>query len=117
MKPHRRVDATGARLSVGDAVRIIGVPDLSGMSQSGRRESLPIFRYLVGKYKQVLAFDQFGCVELSFVIRSKAHRPVNHTVWLEPFLVRRRQSRSNPSLQPTRYGGLCPPPRAAELKR
>jgi hypothetical protein len=98
----------GSRLSVGDIVRIIGVPNLSGMSQCGRRESLPVFRYLVGKYKRVMAFDQFGCVELSFVIRLKAHRPGNHTVWLEPFLVRRRQSRPNPSLHPTCYSGLRP---------
>lgn len=94
MKRYRRVDVTGSRLRIGDSVRIIGVPDLVGMSQSSRRESLPVFRYLVGKYKRIQGFDQFGCVELSFIIRSKTNRrSVSHGIWLEPFLVRKRQPR------------------------
>jgi hypothetical protein len=30
---------------------------------------------------------------------------------------RRHRARPNPSLHPTRYGWLCQPPRAGELKR
>ena len=94
MKPHARLDATGARLKVGDVVRVVGIPDLKGMTRSGVRETLPVFRYLVGKYKRVGAFDSRGCVELSFSIRGIANGSVIHTVWLEPFLVRIRRRRS-----------------------
>ena len=110
MKRHRRVDAKGAALQVGDCVRIVATPDLSGMPIRGQRESLPVFKYLVGKYKIVRGFDEFGCVELSFVVRRSAPVAVNHTVWLEPYLVRKRRARPNPSFQRTALA-------AAELRR
>jgi hypothetical protein len=105
MKRHRRIDAEGAALRVGDFVRIVATPDLSGMPVRGQRESLPVFKYLIGKYKAIRRFDKYGCVELSFVIRSGAAVAGIHTVWLEPYLVRKRQARPNPSFQRTAFGG------------
>ena len=73
-------------------VRIIGVPDLSRMNRQDRAECKPVFTYLVGKYKPVEAFNQYGFAELNFVIRHGARRGF-HTVWIEPFLLRVRKFR------------------------
>ncbi|MEX2607833.1 MAG: hypothetical protein WD708_10850 [Kiritimatiellia bacterium] len=53
-------DVKGNYLKVGDTVRIIGVPDLSGMTPECLQESLPIFEYLVGKYKKIVGFNTIG---------------------------------------------------------
>jgi len=89
MRKYAKADVREQRLREGDVVRIVGVPDLSGMSRVARRESEPVFAYLVGKYKRIGAFDQFGCAELNFLIRNGPHRGY-HTVWVEPFLLRAR---------------------------
>src|SRR5262245_24993351 len=86
---HARVDAKGRRLRQGDIVRVVGAPDLSPMSQPGRRESEPVFAHIVGTYKKIDAFDKYGCAELNFSIRDGKHRGL-HTVWIEPFLLRIR---------------------------
>jgi hypothetical protein len=38
-----RKDVAGKRFKVGDIVRIVGVPDLTGMSADCLSESLPVF--------------------------------------------------------------------------
>jgi hypothetical protein len=43
-------DVTGKPIRIGDVVRVIDVPDLSGMSAHCRAESLPVFQHLVGTY-------------------------------------------------------------------
>jgi hypothetical protein len=85
-------DATGERLEVGDTVRIIGVPDLSGMSSACLAESLPVFQHLVGKYKRVREFDEHGLVWLGFGIRQGPHVGL-HSVGIEPWLLKRRRAR------------------------
>jgi len=45
MKRLARKDVTGKRIRIGDIVRIIGVPDLSGMSLECRAESLPVLEH------------------------------------------------------------------------
>src|SRR3989344_2778501 len=99
MKPHLPNDVAGAPLQVGEIVRVIGVPDLSGMSTHAQHESRPVFEHLVGKYKSICGFNEFGMVELSFVIRGK---PIQHTtrcglslIWGErgSLLLTRRSSR------------------------
>jgi hypothetical protein len=89
---HRPLDATGHPIRVGDPVRVVGVPDLSGMSRAGLEESLPIFRYLLGKYKRVAEFDRNGLACLSFRIREGRHRGL-HSVYIEPGLLRVRRGR------------------------
>jgi hypothetical protein len=82
------IDAIGKKIQIGDVVRVIGAPDLKGMHPSTRRESLPVFQYLVGKYKRVVGFN-YGLIELSFRIRKGKHKGF-HSVWIEPELLRVR---------------------------
>lgn len=86
MEPHEPVDRNGQRLRVGDKVRIIGVPDLSGMAAKYRTQSLPVFEHLVGCYKMIGGSDRFGCAEFTFAIVKGNFRGY-HTVWIEPFLL------------------------------
>ena len=67
-------------------MRIVGVPDLAGTRRGSRRESLPVFRHLVGKYKRVAGFNDLNEVEIFFSIRKGRHRGL-HFVWIEPYLV------------------------------
>jgi hypothetical protein len=86
MTPHELVDRNGKNLRVGDKVRIVGVPDLSGMAAKQRAQSLPVFEHLVGSYKTIEGFDQFGCAGFTFAI-NKGQFCGYHTVWIEPFLL------------------------------
>ena len=87
-------DANGEAIRIGDMVRVVGVPDLSGMSLECRAESLPVFEHLVGKYKQVQEFDEFGHAWLRFKILKGPHSGF-HSVGIEPYLLKvRRVSRS-----------------------
>ena len=85
-------DATGECLKIGDTVRIIGVPDLSGMSPACRAESLPVFQHLVGKYKRVEEFDEHGLAWLRFRIRKGSHAGLQ-SIGIEPWLLKRRRAR------------------------
>ena len=49
-QPHPPIDVTGAPLLAGDRVRVVGVPDLSGMSPAERAESLPVFPRTTGLF-------------------------------------------------------------------
>ena len=82
-------DCTGKKIYAGDLVRIVEHPDLSGMPLRTRRESEPVFRYLRGKYKKILSFSENGLAEIEFRIR-KGKLSGLHTVWLEPYLLRRK---------------------------
>ena len=94
MKRLPRRDVSGKRLRAGDIVRIVGVPDLSGMSEDCRAESLPVFEHLVGTYKRVEEFDAFGLAWLRFQIRNGPHSGY-HSVGIEPQLLKlRRVARS-----------------------
>jgi hypothetical protein len=88
----RDITGSGSRLRVGDVVRIVGVPDLSTMAPEVRTESLPVFTFLVGKYKRISEFDEYGHVGIWFLIRKGRHKG-RHWVALEPYLVRLRKSR------------------------
>ena len=93
MKRQTNKDVTGKPIKVGDIVRIVGVPDLNGMSAACRAESLPVFKYLVGKYKQVYEVDEYGFAWVSFKIRQGSSAGF-HTVGIEPHLLRVRRPRS-----------------------
>jgi hypothetical protein len=83
-------DRDGARLRKGDVVRIIGVPDLSGMGADCIAESRPVFEYLVHKYKKIRGFDELGCAEIEFRIPQEGSH-CGHTVWIEPFLLKKKR--------------------------
>lgn len=91
MAPLPRSDRAGRLLTEGDRVRIVGVPDLAGMSSEGRSETEPVFRYLVGKYKTVRGFDAGGRAELIFRFPSRTDQL--HIVAIEPALLRKRRPR------------------------
>ncbi len=100
MKVQKHRDVLGGRIRVGDVVRVIGAPDLAGMSPECRAESLPVFEYLIGKYKRVLEFDDWGMAWLSFKIRKGPHAGL-HSVGIEPYLLRvRRAVKVKPSSGP-----------------
>lgn len=73
-------------------MRVVGVPDLAGMAPRQRSESLAVFEYLVGKYKSVKGFNQFGLAELTFSIPKGPGRGW-HFVAIEPALLRVRRLR------------------------
>ncbi len=87
-----RKDVAGVRLCVGDTIRVVGVPELTGMSPECLAESLPVFRHLVGRYKRVIEFDEHGLAWLSFRILKGPHAG-RHFVGIEPWLLRRRRAR------------------------
>lgn len=80
------IDARGRQILAGSRVRVVGVPDLTGMQQRERRKSEAVFRHIMGTCKRVSGFDQYGCAEIFFAIRSGASRGL-HSVALEPFLL------------------------------
>jgi hypothetical protein len=98
-------DTDGYELVVGDIVRIIGVPDLSGMAPGCLEESLSLFEYLVGKYKKIIGFNTTGGVppHAEFDFRMKVGDSwESHWVCIEPELLRKKQSqKSNLTLDRT----------------
>jgi hypothetical protein len=67
-------------------VRVIGVPDLGTMPKEAREESAPVFEYLVGKYKRIASFNQFGLAEFQVSINA-THLRGWHIVAIEPRLL------------------------------
>lgn len=92
MLNHIRRDAKGELLKMGDMIRVIGAPDLCGMSEDRQTESLPVFQYLVGKYKRIKKFDEHGFAWLYFEIRKGANSGL-HFVAIEPYLLKIHQPR------------------------
>jgi hypothetical protein len=95
MEPPRPCDRDGHPLRRGDVVRVVGVPDLAGVPPAGRRESLPVFRHLLGTYRTIAGFDAHGFAELFFAIR-RGPRRGRHWVAIEPWLLRKRLPRRRP---------------------
>ena len=86
-----RKDAEGRQLSVGDTVRIVGVPDVSSWTREQKSFSLPVFEYLVGKYKKISDFNQVGMAEIEFKMK-EAGEWIHHTVWIEPDLLKLKRA-------------------------
>jgi len=84
--PHSPVDAKGQNLQAGDLVRVLAIPDLTGMSPECVSESKPVFEHIVGKRKRIEEFDESGCVWIRFAIRSGKFRGT-HSVAVEPHLL------------------------------
>ena len=92
-KPYPPLDCTGTKLGVGDRVRVVGQPDLSGMAPASKRESEPVFARLVGTYRRISDFDEHGHAELVCELRGGPEAGL-HWVWLEPWLVRKHRPRA-----------------------
>jgi hypothetical protein len=93
MKAHKRLDVTGQTLEVGDLVRVVGIPDLSGMHPESQRSSLRVFRHIVGRYYRIDEFDEYGFAWLYLRIRRGPQRGL-HIVAVEPLLLRKRRKRA-----------------------
>lgn len=77
----RRKDCKGQNISIGDLVRVVGVPDLSRLSDRIRKESEPVFCHLKGKYKRIRSFNDIGWAEeIEFRIRQGKLAGL-YTVW------------------------------------
>ncbi|RDZ26572.1 hypothetical protein [Lysobacter silvisoli] len=87
------LDCQGSTIRAGDSVRVIGVPDLSGMAQPYREQSLRVFQHIVGSYKTVAEIDEDGQVWLRFGIR-KGPLSGWHSLGIELHLLRLRRSRT-----------------------
>jgi hypothetical protein len=79
-------------LRVGDIVRVIGLPDLAGWTADGVRCSRPVFRHIVGTYRRIADFDEYGHAELRVRIRQGGSRGF-HQLWIEPWLLAKRKRR------------------------
>ena len=83
-----RLDRDGRRLKPGDRVRVLEVPDLSGMAKRPQAETARVFKHLLGTYKRIGSFDNLGFARISFRISSGALKG-RHEVGIEPHLLRR----------------------------
>jgi hypothetical protein len=92
-------DAAGETIRRGDVVRVIGVPDLKGMSAAGLRESRPIFKHVLGTYRKIHGFDPYGFAEIFLKIRKGLHSGW-HGIVIEPHLLKRKRTQPNVSVQP-----------------
>ena len=81
-------DVDGQTVRKGDVVRVLGIPDLSGMRDRYRRETEAVFRHILGTKKKVEGFDHLGCAILVFGITSGPHAG-SHSVAIEPHLIRK----------------------------
>lgn len=81
-------DRNGRDIIPGDRVRVMGVPDLTGMAPQQLKESSAVFRYLVGRYETVTSIDERGNAQLMFGIAGGKLRGW-HSVMIEPFLLNR----------------------------
>jgi hypothetical protein len=88
MKQSTAKDRNGRDIVSGDKVRVTGIPDLSGMSSAHIRESLAVFRHLLGRYERVASFDEYGNAQLVFSI-ARGKLKGWHAVMIEPFLLNR----------------------------
>ena len=89
---HAPFDCQGRRIRTGDLVRIVGVPDLTGMAPEAIAESLPVFQRLVGSVRRIAGFEQHGLAEIAFRFRGGRNAGC-HSVWIEPSLLRLRRPR------------------------
>ena len=81
-------DVDGRTVRKGDVVRVLGIPDLSGMRDPYRRETEAVFKHITGTRRKVYGFDQFGAAILVFGIRFGPHAG-SHSVAIEPHLIRK----------------------------
>jgi hypothetical protein len=88
MARRNRRDSNGHRLSPGDRVPVLSVPDLRGVAKRPRAETARVVRHLVGTYRRIDSIDGFGLLRLVFRIRRGPLKGL-HCVGIQPHLVRR----------------------------
>jgi hypothetical protein len=81
-------DVNGQTVRKGDLVRVLGIPDLTGIRDPYRQETAAVFRLICGTRQKVQDFDEFGCAILCFGITAGPHAGT-HSVGIEPHLIRK----------------------------
>ena len=89
-------DSNGQEITIGDIVRICGVPDLTGMSPDTLRESTLVFEYLVGQRKRIIGVDEIGNAQFEFRLR-QGNKTTIHRVGIEPFLLKKPKTKQVPN--------------------
>lgn len=80
-------DARGRTIRKGSRVRIVGVPDLSGIRDHRQRRIVEaVFQHLQGQCKKVRGFSRYGFAEIFFKIRD-GRLAGWHGVEIEPRLL------------------------------
>jgi hypothetical protein len=86
---HQRTnDRDGTTVRPGDRVRVLGIPDLSGMPPPYRQETERVFRHILGSVKRVESIDAQSNAILMFRIRS-GHAAGYHSVAIEGIHLRK----------------------------
>jgi hypothetical protein len=86
------LDHTGAVVKPGDRVRIVAVPDVTGMRSPHHEEAASVFAHIKGTVKRVHEIDDHGNAVLVFFIRSGKHAGY-HSVGIEGEHVRKSRHR------------------------
>ena len=89
-----RADSDKTPLSVGDLVRVCGVPDLSGIYEEGRARTLRVFKYALGRNFEIEGFDDWNCAELHFYIPIGTDQGW-HGVVIEPYLLKKLNEKAD----------------------
>jgi hypothetical protein len=79
-------DCSGRRIRPGARVRVVRIPNLSGMRPSQRRDTEAVFRHIFRTYRRVMGFDSKGYAELTVRIRRGSYKGL-HIVGIEPNLL------------------------------
>ena len=79
-------DSKGNKLKVGDKVRILALPELTGMTPDSLAETLPVFKRAIGTYRRIHAFSRHGLIELKLRIK-ETNGWGTHFIFIEPSLV------------------------------
>ncbi len=85
-KKYPAQDCQGQKIKKGDIVLVKELPKLSAKKGDEFEVVRVAFNHILDTSNEVLGFDEFGHVELSFEI-SKGKFPGQHTVWIEPFFL------------------------------
>ena len=82
-------DRDGVQLRKGDEVRIIGVPPLP-FPEDDDMGTPEVFRKILGTYRKIADVEDDGLIHLEIRIL-KGRRAGDHSVWIEPFLLKKRK--------------------------
>ena len=88
MRPETFRDRKGNAARSGDHVRVLAVPDLTGMSSPYREQTEGVFRHIKGTVKRVRSVDEYGNAILVSFIRAGQHAGY-HSVAIEGEHVRK----------------------------
>lgn len=80
-------DADGARIRVGDTVKVLDIPAFDGPDADALHA---VFSHILGKTLRVSAFDEYGALELAFQVhKARKYLPEGlHCVSLEPWFTK-----------------------------